>query len=343
MLHLLRLPQLMGIPDDTVVYPSDFSYWLVVAEKMQAHPQINSRLKVYATDIGTGVQLIIEAIDQAPEWVVTWDVNMLSNVTSEDITIPTTTVPTEYRVFMDIFIEDSYDSNMFTKIGMLEEVPNADSKIRFDISNILDAGIKDQLPSLLVPNWSDDFPVKLKTNRNYYLRIYEIVQDSEVGFGEVVIEDVSSAIIGGISYNIFASNEDYLGAIEEDTCFLSWKGLNRVVDEIQPEWLPYYNYTDSEVGFVLEVKEYNDTDQNPIIIRKIFEDDQYSVLSGRVSLLPIGVRQLSISSNTAYYTIQMIDHFDWVEGGQQVTLISPIIKINVDREYYEEVRYSTIP
>jgi len=328
-----------GIPDNTVVYPSDVAYWTAVAEKIQAHPQVNSRLKVYATDIGMGVQLVAEAIDQSPEWMVTWDVNMIANTTVANVTIPTTTVPSEYRVFLDIFLEDSLDSGVYNKIGMLEEIPSSDSKVRFDISNVLDAGIKDQLLDLLVPNWSDDFPKRLNTNRNYYLRIYEILAEPQIGFGDVLIEPESSAIVGGISYNIFADNQDYLGSIIEETSFISWKGLKRTVDEYQPEWMPYYNYNALEIGILLEVKEYNDTDQNPIITKVLFDDDQYSVLSGRIVLLPIGARQLSISSNTAYYTIQMINHFDWVEQGQQVTPISPIVKINVDRKYYEEVRY----
>lgn len=328
-----------SIPDDTVSYPSDIAYWTAVAEKIQGHQEVNSRLKVYATDIGTGVKLIVEAIDQTPEWVVSLDVNTIPNVSVNQITVPTTTVPDEYRVFIDVFIEDSFNSGTFTKIGMLDERPSSDSTVRFDISNILDSGIKNQLPDLLVPTWDDSIPIGLKTTRNYFLRIYEILSVPQVGFGSVIIESQSSALIGGVSYNLFASNNNFLGSIIQDTCFFSWKGLSRSIDENQPEWLPYYNYNASEIGVLLEVKEYNDTDQNPIVTRKVFDDDQYSVLSGRIILLPIGARQLSISSNTAYYTVQMIDHYDWVEGGQQVTPISPIVKITIDRNYYEEIKY----
>lgn len=328
-----------AVPDDSVSFPSVQSYWTAVAEKVQAHPFINSRLKVFAKDTGSGMALVAEAADLNPEWVVNIDPGNTQDTSVENVVTPTSTVPDSYRVHIDVFIEEENDTGLFTLIGTLDDTPNSESQVRFDISGLLHAYIEDLLPDLKVPAWDAAAPQILETKYTYYLRIYELTPVFEFGFRDIVATESASAILGGISQKVFADNPDFLGVLDETNCILSWKDTVRTIDEQQPEWLPYFNTSESPARVGLHVMEYgeNGVQLNDAIYFApaiLGSGEEYEVGGKEVILMPVSVRQLNISAAAYYYLVEII-----TADGLPLRPVSPMFTIYIDREYREEIRY----
>lgn len=329
-------------PNSDSGYSSTIEYYEAIAEIMQAHPQVGPSFRVYAQDDGTGISLHVVARQYEEGWSVQWgDNNIVSGDTEvESSTELQTTAPDGYRVYCDVYMESAYGAGDYISVGALDTTPNAEGEVYFDISSVLHAGMlksfthTDAGPSL--PTWDTDEPYIYDITRRFYVRLYELNTAADTDFQDIELLDNLHCIAGGIAQNLAASY-DLLASLSVTNSFLTWKPDGRRLDTVQPEWIPWYNYTGDVAEIVLQVTEY-DIESTPTVSYKFASTIYRSEIeAGQVVLIPISPRQLNLSDDTEYYTIRVVDG-----TSSYPTLpayLSQARTYYVDRAYYQSLRY----
>lgn len=309
-------------------FPNNLAYWTHIAAVIGAHPAITANLIVYANDTVDGYVLFVESPDLETDWQIQLATTS-TTVTTNEYTSPTSTMPTRYRVFIEVWVAET-DTSSKVKKALVECIPLRNSKIIVDISEIIHAAIEETLPDDL-PAFDTQDPVVWDIVRNYYLRVYESAGAEE---GYLTFEKTSDqvALCGGIPQSIYP-NGNYIESLSASNSLLLWPPNKRIVGSAQPVFIPWYNYTDEAVVPALEVVfTYPD---NTSATATFLTDHSVTVEPGRVAMLPIGFPSLaSVERLTAVkYTARVID------AGDQSAYLSQPITCYVDYSFRENETY----
>jgi len=323
---------ILEIPANPADYASYAAYWQAVADKIQAHPKVFPFLKAYAEDRGVGVSLWLEAMEYDDEWSVTItdpSVASIAVIAHDEIE---TNFPSNYKVSAEVMVETEFDGT-YTRAAILEVIPGTDSKARFNVADVLHAYIRDSLTDPLVPAWDADAPFTTDTVRHYYLRIWEDIGEVSADYDTYLESDPHIAVLGGVASSI-AADMDFFGALDVDRPILSWFPDGKTIDEVSPEWLPWYNYKTEDATPGIEwIVYYTDgsTETNTQYLEDII------VAPSEIVLFPISYRLLDVlvfSPLLYKVEIRVVDGSD-----VSYTAASPWRTYMVDHNYYESVRY----
>lgn len=336
---------LNAFPDDDSGYGTNLAYWEAVAAKIQAHPAISPAFLVYAEDTGSGIRLTVEVREYEPGWSVSIDDAGLSGAFAVSTAVPSTNAPDNYKLFLDVVVEDTYQAGDYAVRATLEGIPDGNSEVAFDISEVLHKTLQQLQPEPPVPAWGTDAPYVLDSLRNYYVRIWEtaddVAYDSEIihfpAIGTLT-HTPKLAMLGGIAQNLNAAY-DFYDNLDENNSLLTWYPDKKTVGTAQPEYLPFINYTGDDLIFYVEVTRYFDDGTNSIVNR--YTDYNLTLGPWQTAIIPVGFGQLGLDPDAGIekYTVQVrYKDFDIVPLPEGESY-SPIRTYYVDDAYYKEQRY----
>lgn len=309
---------------------SEYANWYTYVQELVAiigsHPRISPFFRTYLViPSGSDIRIYIEALDTQPGWSMSWSCDLFStsSLITETMVLSTdnedpvaTNLPADYRIRLDVFIEREYDSGIYTYAAQLEGVPNGNSECLFDISAILHREALLGLSDPPLPIFNSIVPQRAENLRRYYVRYTEITGEPDY---DTDFSATKLVMLGGISQAYFA-DLDFFAGLDATNSLLTWSPDAKIVDSAQPEWLPFYNYSDASMQVVLElIRETNaailttlyllDSEESPIIIP-----------AHETWLLPVGVAQLEELSGQSFddvlrYTVRVVDDTtDWAGG-----------------------------
>lgn len=316
---------------------SSADYWEDVAEKINAHPEINRHFKVYSVaNAAADHSLWIEVVELDDDWELTWDESGISSsvfTVNNSTTSLATTAPDNYAIFVDIFFESEYDSDEFDRISQHELPINSEGKAYLDLSEIIWPAIKDSLPEVpLISAFGT--AIQIADNlRNYYYRYRE---DYDAVSPSWTVSDNKKAMAGGITQDLFATT-DFLGTRSAINSILTWYPPGKSVGPDQPEWLNWYNFNESAKKIAIELKTWTDLSDTPTTSYKHTLADP-TVEMWEVAKIPVGPEQISIGSTIKKYTVQVIDQEAYAASGT-ITYLSEARSYYIDRLPQKEVRY----
>lgn len=238
--------------------------------------------------------------------------------------IPGPGLEPNFRLVLEVYVEDAYNSGTFVEIAKLYGRPNADGDMTFDLSNVVHTHLLDALSADdLVPTFTQSAPFILDTTRRMYVDYYDeygnpVVQQSSTSSAERTV------ILGGVSEEKWKS--DYLffdgtPAYPYSRAVLNHYPTGKRVQMAQPDFIAIYAYATQtySVDFI-QYDAYNNsgTSSNAMSI---------AANKGQVVIFPCGPSQLTISADTKMYEI------DLLVGG--VSLLGYRKTHVIDRNYHE--------
>lgn len=271
------------LPDSLTGFGTALEYWQEIASIIQAHPAIAPYLTIYAEDAGTGIALWVVATEYNPDWTVEIAIGSVPNFATTDYTTLLTTFPSNYRLHADVWVEDSYGGTA-QKVATLEGIPGADSRVRFDVAKILHDAIRNTFANPSLPIFDSTDAQILDILRNYYLRIWENIGEVSATYDNYLETTPKEVLYGGISQSSFAAG-DLFDNLDAANSLLSWYPDRKTVAITQPEWLPWYNYTDAAINPGLEVMYFYEDGTS--FTQRNYEIDPITE-SHQVCLIPVG-------------------------------------------------------
>lgn len=325
------------IPADISGYISLQEYFADVANHINANPIISPLFTSYMVSDSPNIYLYIETQEISNNWAVAFDISGItppSFSTTDYDTITADNTPTNYKVFLDVFFESSFESGTFEKVVELDSEMDEDGIVTFNIENIIHSETKESLSNPPLPVFDNDELFLSDTLRRYYVRYREDYDGISPSWTTV---DIKNIVCGGIAQNLFA-DFDFFTNLAANNSLLSWYPDGKYVSTDQPEYIHWYNYTGSTQNIVLEVKRYGASG----LINSFYAFDTGSPIDiedSKIISIPAGYDQLDINNtNCLKYTVRVVDaSSDW-EGGSP-SYFSQERNYYVDYKYYEEKRY----
>ena len=316
-----------GIPDNTFAGSSS-QYWEIVKNKVQAHHRIAPFFVITRTGPIGGNSIYITAIDTDPDFTV--EVANTAGYTNTNTAAIADTTPDNYAVLMEVFVESTYKAGNYTLAAQLENTPDAEGYLYFDISGILEAECRTGMIEPLVPVWSTADTALADNIRRYYIRFTEKYGAPAVN-QEWEYDDVRLVMAGGISQSLFALG-DFLGGMDIADALLTWMPDGRKIGLLQPEFLAWYNW-DVATHLIKIERQWYDINDNTLS-SSTFYFTALEVAAHEVGLLPVNPTLLEVDIETdAYkYRVRVLDADTEAELSQWRTYY-------IDRDYYESERY----
>jgi hypothetical protein len=332
-----------AFPDDATPFASILAYYEAVAARMEAHPLAGPYFRIFAVDNGDGISLWAVARRYEEGWDVQWgNNNIFSGPTSGNSTTELfSTAPDNYRIHLDAYIEQDFNSSNYKEAGKLSSPVDEQGLARFDLSSLLSAAAystyERDIQGPPIPAWGIEEVLVHDILRRYFVRIYERNSEANNDFQFYFPQPGRLALVGGIAQNFFALY-DLFDSLSATNAFLTWKPDKRTVGPDQPEWLCWYNYTDDIAEIVLLVIEYNEEGVPTSKYKYDFGPNRIKAAHAQSLLIPVGPEALEINADTVKYEVQVVDALsDWEGNGPE--FFSQQRTFYVDRRHYHTVRY----
>lgn len=161
-----------------------------------------------------------------------------------------------YRVLFEVAVEKEYLSNNYTLVAPLEDTPNSDGIVEFDLSSILKSEINDSFTEPPLPDYN---LATVQTNallRRYYVR-YCIYYKGDKGERRWTSEPVKYVHCGGISLEDYAKQNPF-HYFKVKKQFATWHPGNKIISTNQKDWLTWINYTNKAGDFTVVFNAYFD-------------------------------------------------------------------------------------
>lgn len=313
------------LPDNSFA-GTNTAYWNAVIDILGAHPRIAPFFTVAWTDT-------LEITIQARSTEAGWDIALTTSsaLAVADIAASATTLPANYKVLLEIYVERTYRDGDYRLAAALQGTPDeTDGYIYFDISNVLSAECRASRAEPLVPVWDTNTPALADNLRRYYLRYTEESGEPPVA-AEWSYVTGNLAVDGGVSQSIFAEG-DFLDALDATDALLTWMPDGRKLGLLQPEYLAWYNHNASTKSVYIEMQ-YYDIDTGVASASSYFYNGSpLSVRTNEVAIFPVSPTLMGLDVVPDAYKFRVRVTNGITEESQWRTYY-------VDRDYYESERY----
>lgn len=314
-------------------------YYDGVSAKIMAHsllsPFLTVRAENYAPDFLFTFTTTeeVESIDLQRTIVTTTTVGISPKVADN--------TPDNYGVSLEIYLELTYRSNNWIRIiKNIHRSPVAASMYYFNVAEVLHSAMLEVMNDLPVPQFNDIFDYPANNQRRFYLKFGERY-GSPVAQQPWEVTSIAKVWRGGDSLE---STFDYFQLLTLETSFLTYYKKRKVVPN-QPEWITWYNWTDTPHTVCLRVRQYDA--HNNLLSTSYFGAYSFTTVTEPTDcvMLPCGMAQVGVSSVSgtpvARYTVQVINRELYVSSGpaQTVSILSPIQTFDVLDLYAEDMRF----
>jgi hypothetical protein len=325
------------IPEMTAYWnsPSQIdNYYLIVRDKIQQHPLLSPLLSCQYLG---NAEILVRLKDTEIDNTVTILTTATSATTTAIAATPDTTPP-NYHLSFELFFEKKYNSGNYVSITKARHNAPIESRYEVDIAEKLHVAAIEDLQIIAVPPWNNSFNYIADNLRRHYLRVSEY-QDIPATFQSHIVTEVTKIMRGGVS---ILDTTFYHSTIDATNSILTNFPDRKLVARNQSEWLLWYNYQTANFlidnwGVLLETKCYDN--HNTLIGTYIKGADwQARPKHGECVLVPVGATQLSLHTNTAKYTVRVIDA-DLYTSISAVAYLSQMRTFYIDEICYEEVKY----
>ena len=320
------------IPDDSFA-GTNTAYWAAVRAQINAHSRIAPFFTAFYTD-SPGIQITIQARSTETGWDI--ETTTTSAFTVADFAASASTLPSNYRALLEVFVERTYRAGDFAQAARLHSVlHDREGYMWFDVAGILASECRASRAEPVVPVWGTVAPALSDTLRRYYVRITEEGGEPPVADDWYYPGGTRLAMDGGVSQSIFAEG-DFLGALDETDSLLTWMPDGRRMGVEQPEYLAWYNHTGATKETFLEMQ-WADIADNAWSASVLFHDGSpLDVRDQEVALYPVSPERMGLDAEASAYRYRV----RVVEAGISGTLeLSQWRTYYIDRGYYESQRY----
>lgn len=233
----------------------------------------------------------------------------------------------------EIYLEQDYLSDEFTKIGELEHSVDAQGQTVFEVQDYLDAYLEPTLPDVHAAASTGGL-VRLDSQfKRFYLRFTEKF-GLEPELSTFSQQETFYVLLGGLSFEEYSTKDFFLHYLPEQRPFYTWQPVEKEVFPDQPEFLHYLVNDDGLDKFGVWMKLYypdGNTEEHQIFR----SGTDHSVSQYELFRFPAGYEQLSIGG----YSCQTCYQYElYVTDGNDVQ-ISQTRRYLVNHEYYEERNY----
>ena len=317
--------------------PLTLAGYEAIADKIQAHYRIAPVFELSVVEnTPTNFSIIATARDARFDYEVVWDNADLSGTTAVTDEAPVgDNTPDNLQMLFEVYFESVYGSGDYNRVATMRGFPDQNGEAIFDVSHIIWREMLGDTASPPLPAFDNDVTVLADNLRNYYVRYreqYDGISDVDRAWVHL---GTSSAMLGGIAQALFAETSFLLG-LDADSSLLTWYPDGKTVAPAQPEYLPWYNYTDSTKNVVVELVRYTAAGAQATLFRM---ESGIDIEPQQTALVPVGYDQLNINNTDVLkYTVRLVDETSDYEGGSPVYL-SPARTFYVDHDYYEEQRF----
>lgn len=322
---------------DVQANPTTLAAYEAIADKIQAHYRIAPFFKISVVEnTPTNFSIIATARNAAFDYEVAWDDSSLSGTTTVSAEAPSdNAAPDNLQLIFEVYYERGYGSGSYEKVATLRGFPDSAGECLFDVSYILWREMLGDTATPPLPDFDNDVTVLADNLRNYYVRYRLQYDDILEADADWIHLGTSTVMLAGISQALFAQTS-FLSTLDADNCFLTWYPDGKTVAPSQPEYLPWYNYTDSPKNVVVELVRYTAAGAQSTLFRL---ENGIDIEPQQTALMPVGYDQLSINNTDVLkYTVRLVDESSDYEGGSP-TYLSPERTFYVDHDYYEEQRF----
>lgn len=314
------------MPDNSFA-GTNTEYWAAVIDIVGGHPRIAPFFTVAFTDT-------LEITIRARSTEAGWDINLTTSsaLAVADIAASATTLPANYKVLFEVYVERTYRGGDYMLAASLQGTPDeTDGYIYFDISSVLAAECRAGRSEPLVPLFSTSDPALADNLRRYYVRYTEEFGEPPVAADWYYSGGIKMAMDGGVAQSTFAEG-DFLGALDDADALLTWMPDGRTLGLSQPEYLAWYNHNGSTKSVYIEMQWYDVTDDTLSSASFFYNGSPLSVRSDEVAIFPVNPTLLGLDAEAdAYkYRVRVTDGLD--EQSQWRYYY-------IDRDYYESERY----
>lgn len=304
-------------------------YWQSVAEVIQAHPDIEPYCTVYASaNTGSTYSIWVVAREYATGWSIEAGPDGIGTYLVPTVTDTlSSTYPTGYRCLMDVLV--SNDMGELRRVVSLSAQPDTSSYTDFNLSSVVHAAIRSDLPELLIPPWDTDAYYTSPTRRTLIARAYERAEDED--YADVISSDPITIHVGAVAQSIYRAF-DFINGITAENSFLTWRPDGQKVSLTQPYYLAWYAYpaADSSASFQYLQVETHLEDGTDSIVTAYTPGIRASESS--IVIWPVSPAALALDAGVKFYRVRVVKGTDTIVG------LSPWRTFYIDTQYYHNTR-----
>lgn len=301
------------------------NYWGDLATVIGSHSRIAPFFTVTADST---VELVIKAKSVAAGWALT--VTNSHGFAVAAYAAAASTLPPNYRVLLEVYMEDTYLAGNYTQVARLDGRPaEGTGLVYFDIASVLAARTRSTRIDPLVPEYGASAAFQVDNTRRYYARMTEEYGEPPVAQDWTYSGGIKTVIDGGVAMSTFAEG-DFLSALDSADAILSWLPDGRKIGLYQPEYLLWYAYGDNQVK--LEMKWYSIVDG--VASASSYFYNSIDALEGESIAFPISpaILGLDAEANAYKFSVRVVEYIANSARSQWRTYY-------IDRDYYESERY----
>lgn len=229
----------------------------------------------------------------------------------------------------EVHIEENYNTGVFSKVATLENPADADGATVFDVQGILDGfeGLKRYLPA---------FNQSVITQASTIFKRFYLAHTEKYGTPPVPStfseEVVNYMVLGGLSYEEYASDYFFTNYLDEVKPFFTWQLPQKYAFNDQPEFLFFMvpQFTVSELNVKVDL---HLVDGQVINLNAFTQSD---VNRYEVYCIPAGFQQLLLDQQAAY---DLVDKWQVYVEDQNGTRISQVRTYYMIHDYYPHRRF----
>ncbi len=323
---LALLPDNSGTIIRTQGVLSASEYAEQTVEDLNSNYNLTKDFIITAVDVSGETYIKVEAREPGTDYSITLD-NSLLGGGSIDIVSPTPVagvdqeVQENFKIILDVIVVEE-DGDIV--VVSLDQIPDEDSQVEFDISEVLDKYISTLSKEL--PTYAATSIVATNNIiKTYFVRYHESYGDPVEHFYITSSED-RYVIDGGIKKEDWPSNTITSNLTSNSKRFLTWHPTEKEINNTQREYL-YYYMDDSLTSLKLRILiTFTDGTTSEFNIKTFSSPAQYVIF-----IVPTGFEQLSLSTyevddlEIKKYTVWMVDQDDNVRSEERTYIIDNFV------------------
>lgn len=259
---------------------------------LRSNPDLFLYFDVYYSDTN---ELTIKARENSTYTNLTYSADWGSFVNTDGVA---DTYAENYRIYLDIFKDNAYDGETFTKLATLDEVPNSDDFALFNISSVLTPELSNYVPARSLST----IDTCTSLFARYFLRYYDKFGDP-LAVDYINTSGPNNVYHGGLGYFDASVPNGFKTFLTATDAFYSWQPSTKIIDEDVREFLYYWNAQSNDITCKCTIYYSDATTLNVDLFTKVIS------VNNEIYCFPVGhnVVGTHMTKDWDYYEIWLHD------------------------------------
>lgn len=235
----------------------------------------------------------------------------------------------DLKVLLDVYLEEVYSSDSFRKVAPLEGRPDESSKVRFDISRVLQGFLEPDIPAF----GATTIAQASKFLKRYILRYTEHYDSAPHAYKRYPINQTDSlqALQGRLRFADFPGNTFNADLSGNPNKFLTNMPRKVRVTTTQQNFLFYFVPVANALQLKAKIYYTDSTSRTETILTAAI-----GTYDEKVAILPTGYTQLGIGGFDASKIVKKYEVWVAFDSSPQ---LSEVVTYELDHRYYANNRY----